>query len=134
MLPQKPVKTITLHCLFRGHAVFEFTKWLSADVHRLGHLMFANGVPYRFTPDHVERYFQRSLFYGLWPGFFSHNAADNPYWQNPKWYDRDGRASRFRALPRSRGPTPTLPRSKRARGASAGPNALKAAAADWPGR
>ena len=37
----------------------------------------------------MERYFQRSLFYGMWPGMFSHNAADNPYWGNPKWYDRD---------------------------------------------
>jgi len=42
-----------------------------------------------FTPDLVEKYFQRALFYGMWPGFFSHNAADNPYWQNPKWYERD---------------------------------------------
>jgi len=128
--------------LFKGLAVFEFTRWISDDVHRLGKLMFANGVPYRFaflcpwldvlgtetdwlqagqyhpasiaqmdlwrtlsgakpylllmntdydqfTPDRVEQYFQRALFYGMWPGFFSHNAADNPYWQNPKWYNRD---------------------------------------------
>ncbi len=128
--------------LFKGLAVFEFTKWMSDDVHRLGKLMFANSVPYRltflcpwldvlgtetdwlpngkyapasdatmslwrtasgakpylllmntdydqFTPDLVEKYFQRALFYGMWPGFFSHNAADNPYWQNPKWHNRD---------------------------------------------
>ena len=25
----------------------------------------------------------------MWPGFFSHNAAENPYWQNPRWYERD---------------------------------------------
>jgi hypothetical protein len=42
-----------------------------------------------FKPEFVEKYFQRSLFYGLWPGFFSHNAADNPYWRNPRWYERD---------------------------------------------
>ena len=128
--------------LFKGLAVCEFTRWISEDVHRAGHLMFANGVPYRFTflcpwldimgtetnwlsagkyqpppfsqmdlwrtlsggkpylllmntdfdrftPDLVEKYFNRCLFYGMWPGFFSHNAAHNPYWQNPKWYDRD---------------------------------------------
>jgi hypothetical protein len=128
--------------LFKGLAVFEFTRWLADDVHRLGKLMFANGVPYRFAylcpwmdvlgtetdwlrdgkyrpvstpttdlwrslsgakpylmlmntnydkfgPDLVEKYFQRALFYGMWPGFFSHNAADNPYWQNPRWYERD---------------------------------------------
>jgi hypothetical protein len=42
-----------------------------------------------FTPDRVEKYFQRSLFYGIFPGMFSHNAADNPYWRNPTWYNRD---------------------------------------------
>ncbi|MBN2507845.1 MAG: hypothetical protein JXQ71_14245 [Verrucomicrobia bacterium] len=128
--------------LFKGLAVFEFTRWLAEDVHGLGRLMFANGVPYRFaflcpwldvlgtetdwlrggqyqppalaqmdlwrtlsgakpylllmntdydafTPDLVERYFQRALFYGMFPGMFSHNAADNPYWQTPRWYNRD---------------------------------------------
>jgi hypothetical protein len=128
--------------LYKGLAVFEFTHWLSDDVHRLGKLMFANGVPYRFTflcpwldvmgtetdwlrngqyqpasdaqmslwrtmsgqkpylllmntdfnaftSDRVEKYFQRSLFYGIFPSMFSHNAADNPYWQNPTWYNRD---------------------------------------------
>jgi len=128
--------------LFKGLAVFEFTRWFCEEVHALGKLTFANGVPYRFTclcpwldvlgtetdwlpggkyhpagdtemslwrsmagakpylllmntdydaltPDLVERYFQRSLFYGMWPGMFSHNAADNPYWGNPKWYNRD---------------------------------------------
>ena len=128
--------------LFKGLAVFEFTRWFSEEVHGLGKLTFANGVPYRFTylcpwldvlgtetdwvrlgkyhppsdeqmdlwrtmsgskpylllmntdydvftSDMVERYFERSLFYGMFPGMFSHNAADNPYWQNPKWYNRD---------------------------------------------
>ncbi len=42
-----------------------------------------------FGADMVERYLQRGLFYGMWPGMFSHNAADRPYWQNPKWYNRD---------------------------------------------
>jgi len=128
--------------LFKGLAVFEFTKWFCDDVHRLGKLTFANGVPYRFTflcpwldvlgtetdwlrggryqpaaisqmdlwrtmsgqkpylllmntdydaftPDLVEKYFQRCLFYGMWPGMFSHNASENPYWRNPTWYNRD---------------------------------------------
>lgn len=128
--------------LFKGLAVYEFTRWLSEDVHAMGKLMFANGVPYRFTflcpwldvlgtetdwlrngkyspasdktmslwrtmsgkkpyvllmntdydaltPDLVERYFQRCLFYGMFPGMFSHNASENPYWRNPKWYNRD---------------------------------------------
>jgi len=128
--------------LFKGLAAYEFTRWLAEDVHRMGKLMFANSVPYRFsflcpwldvmgtetnwlnngqyqpasdsqmnlwrtmsgrkpylllmntnfdafTPDLVEKYFQRSLFYGIYPSMFSHNAADNPYWRNPTWYNRD---------------------------------------------
>jgi hypothetical protein len=42
-----------------------------------------------FTTNMVEQYFERSLFYGMFPGMFSHNASENPYWQNPKWYNRD---------------------------------------------
>ncbi|MBL9139451.1 MAG: hypothetical protein JNK85_26515 [Verrucomicrobiales bacterium] len=34
--------------LFKGLAVYEFTRWIGEEVHRLGRLMFANGVPYRF--------------------------------------------------------------------------------------
>lgn len=135
--------TDTRHpALFKGLAIQEFTRWISDDVHRVGGLMFANGVPYRFgflcpwldvlgtetdwmpggtytpvsdaqlclwrslagakpylllmntdftkfTTNAVERYFQRALAYGMWPSMFSANAAENPYWQNPAWYNRD---------------------------------------------
>lgn len=43
----------------------------------------------RFTPDLVEKYFQRCLFYAIYPSMFSHNAAEDPYWGNPEWYNRD---------------------------------------------
>jgi hypothetical protein len=45
----------------------------------------------RFTPELVERYFQRCLFYGVWPGFFDEEAASkDPYWASAKkWYERD---------------------------------------------
>ena len=43
----------------------------------------------KFTPDLVEKYFQRSLFYGFFPSMFSHNASENPYWRTPHWYNRD---------------------------------------------
>ncbi len=45
----------------------------------------------RFTRDLVERYFQRCLFYGVWPGFFDAEAASkDPYWVSAKkWYERD---------------------------------------------
>lgn len=128
--------------LGKGLAVFEFTRWISEDLHQFGKLCFANSVPYRyaflcpwldvmgtetdwlpggryqpashaqmalwrtlsgrkpylllmntdyerFGPELVERYFCRSLFYGIFPSMFSHNASENPYWQNPKWYNRD---------------------------------------------
>jgi hypothetical protein len=128
--------------LWKALAVYEFTRWITDDVHRLGKLSFANGLPYQFTflcpcldimgtetdwlssgqytpPSHaqmdlwrtlaakkpylllmntdfdrfgtnlVEQYFERSLFYGMFPSMFSHNASDNPYWENPAWYNRD---------------------------------------------
>ena len=128
--------------LWKGLAVYEFTRWIAEDLHRMGKLCFANGVPYRFGflcpwldvlgtetdwlaegayspapheqmrlwrtlsggkpylllmntdfdrfgPEIVEKYFQRSLFYGMYPSMFSHNAAENPYWENPRWYNRD---------------------------------------------
>jgi hypothetical protein len=44
-----------------------------------------------FTPEMVERYFQRCLFYGIWPSFFDQEAASkDPYWASSKlWYERD---------------------------------------------
>jgi hypothetical protein len=44
-----------------------------------------------FTSERVERYFQRCLFYGIWPGFFdAEAAAKDPYWASTnKWYERD---------------------------------------------
>ena len=45
----------------------------------------------KFTPALVEHYFQRCVFYGIWPGFFDQDAAGkDPYWTSAKhWYDRD---------------------------------------------
>lgn len=37
----------------------------------------------------VEKYMQRCLFWGMFPGFFSQNAATNCYFDDPKLYDRD---------------------------------------------
>jgi hypothetical protein len=37
----------------------------------------------------VERYFQIALFHGIYPSFFSPNAANAPYWENPAFYERD---------------------------------------------
>ncbi len=40
-----------------------------------------------FTLALTERYMQRALAYGMFPGFFSENAATGCYFQNPKWYE-----------------------------------------------
>jgi hypothetical protein len=56
---------------------------------RKPYLLLMNTNFDKFTHDYAERYFQRCLFYGIFPSFFSENAADKPYWENPKWYDRD---------------------------------------------
>jgi len=42
-----------------------------------------------FTYDLVERYFQVCLFYGLYPGMFSADAATLRYWDDPALYNRD---------------------------------------------
>jgi uncharacterized repeat protein (TIGR01451 family) len=46
-------------------------------------------LPYSLTHDLVEHYFQTSLFYGLYPSMFSHNAAEDRYWDDPALYNRD---------------------------------------------
>jgi len=53
------------------------------------YLLLMNTDYDRMTPNYVEDYFRRCLFYGVFPSMFSHNAADKPYWQNPNWYNRD---------------------------------------------
>jgi len=129
--------------IHKAMSIYEFSKWLAQDVHKMGKLMFANSVPHKFaflcpffdimgtetnwvgsdgswrpasdssmnlkrtmcyqkpylflmntryekfTIDLVEKYFQRSLFYGMYPSMFSHNAAEEPYWKAPEFYNRD---------------------------------------------
>jgi hypothetical protein len=53
------------------------------------YLLLLNTDFERFTHADVEKYFARCLFYGIFPSFFSANAADKPYWSNPRWYERD---------------------------------------------
>ncbi|NQV33195.1 MAG: hypothetical protein HQ515_10905, partial [Phycisphaeraceae bacterium] len=37
----------------------------------------------------VEKYMKRSLAYGMFPGFFSHNASQGHYFTRPELYERD---------------------------------------------
>jgi hypothetical protein len=42
-----------------------------------------------FSHEHVEKYMRRCLAYGMFPGFFSHNASQGHYFTRPKLYERD---------------------------------------------
>ena len=42
-----------------------------------------------FSQEHVEKYMKRALAYGMFPGFFSHNASEGHYFTRPELYDRD---------------------------------------------
>ena len=42
-----------------------------------------------FGPDLVEKYMVRCLAYGMFPGFFSHNASEGHYFSRPDLYNRD---------------------------------------------
>jgi hypothetical protein len=48
-----------------------------------------NTVFEEFPPELVERYMKRSLAYGMFPGFFSHNASEGHYFKRPELYERD---------------------------------------------
>ena len=39
--------------------------------------------------EHSELYMKRCVAYGMYPGYFSANAAENAYFSDPKLYDRD---------------------------------------------
>jgi len=43
----------------------------------------------RFSHGAVEKYMKRCLAYGMFPGFFSHNASQGHYFTRPELYDRD---------------------------------------------
>ncbi len=42
-----------------------------------------------FSSEMVDKYMKRSLAYGMFPGFFSHNASQGHYFTRPELYDRD---------------------------------------------
>jgi hypothetical protein len=48
-----------------------------------------NTRPEALTPQNLELYFQRCLFYGMFPSLFSHDAQNASYWENPALYERD---------------------------------------------
>jgi hypothetical protein len=43
----------------------------------------------QFSHELVEKYMKRALAYGMFPGFFSHNASEGHYFTRPELYERD---------------------------------------------
>ena len=43
----------------------------------------------RFSHALVEKYMKRAIAYGMFPGFFSHNASQGHYFTRPELYNRD---------------------------------------------
>jgi len=51
---------------------------------------FLMNTPFEdFSHELVEKYMKRSLAYGMFPGFFSHNASQGYYFIRPELYERD---------------------------------------------
>jgi hypothetical protein len=51
---------------------------------------FLMNTPFEdFSHKLVEKYMKRSLAYGMFPGFFSHNASQGHYFTRPELYERD---------------------------------------------
>jgi len=69
-----------------GDAIFNFRRTLS---YHKPYLLLQNTDFDRFGLAEGEKYFQECLFYGVYPSMFSVDAASHPYWDNPKWYERD---------------------------------------------
>ena len=81
------------------------TNWNSAgrwqpmsDAQLLYRRAMCKGKPYcflmntqfeQFSHHLVEKYMKRALAYGMFPGFFSHNASQGHYFTRPELYNRD---------------------------------------------
>ena len=74
-------------------------KWQPmSDAELLYRRALCKGKPYcflmntrfeEFSSELVEKYMKRSLAYGMFPGFFSHNASQGHYFTRPELYNRD---------------------------------------------
>lgn len=69
-----------------------------SDSELLYRRLLCKGKPYcflmntafeEFSHSHVEKYMKRCLAYGMFPGFFSHNASQGHYFTRPELYERD---------------------------------------------
>jgi hypothetical protein len=56
---------------------------------RKPYLLLQNTDFDRFGSEYVQRYFERCMFYAVFPSMFSVDAATRNYWTQPQWYERD---------------------------------------------
>lgn len=67
-----------------SHEIFRYRRAMCGTK---PYLLLQNTVYDDFPIDMVERYMKRSVFYGVYPSFFSHDASNDPYWQRPVLYN-----------------------------------------------
>jgi len=66
----------------------DFNYWRALSYQR-PYLMLLNTRYDLWKPEWIELYMKRCVAWGVFPSFFSHNASEDPYWQNPALYNRD---------------------------------------------
>ena len=69
-----------------GDDVFCYRRTLS---YHKPYMLLQNTDFSKFGLKEVNHYFKKCLFYGVFPSFFSADAATHPYWEDPKLFDRD---------------------------------------------
>ena len=74
--------------LYRPPPEEDLLFWRSMARQRPFHLLLNTDFE-RASPADLERFFQRALSLGMFPGMFSPNASDASYWERPEWYERD---------------------------------------------
>ena len=91
VIPKTNVKGILrgLAKYLAGRSRYLQLNYWRAICYQRPYLLLQNTVYEDFKPEWVELYFKRCAAYGVFPSFFSHNAADDPYWRRPNLYDRD---------------------------------------------
>lgn len=60
--------------LFKGLSIWEFTKYISDDIHSINKLMFANSVPNRFTYTTDALMLWELKLTDLWEGKFNYET------------------------------------------------------------
>lgn len=74
---------------FGGNASDDIMNYWRALCYQRPYLLLLNTDYNTFPAEGVVAYMKHAAAYGFFPSFFSHNASEDPYWQNPALYNRD---------------------------------------------